>query len=110
MRDVEAMVVSIVLAVGRWALRELADGGDIFRVNSLVHEEFRSGRDLPLVLEDPECLVRPEDSSARRSPSKTARLTQSLCLSQIGLAASQIFFCLPANAVFDGQFAVEMSI
>src|SRR6267142_178472 len=103
------MLVSKVLPVARCAPHDLPEAGNIFRVNSLLNE-FLSGRDRPLVLEDPKALVRPVDSSAGRSPSKAACLTQPLGLGQIGLAPPQIFFGLPAYSIFDGQFAVEVSV
>ncbi len=108
-RHPQSILLRIILPVFRCALDDLPEAANVFRVNSLV-DEFHRRHGLPPVLEDPEGLRRPVDSSAGRSPSKTARLTQSLSLSQIDLAAPQILFSLPACAIFDGQFAIEMGV
>src|ERR1700692_4279070 len=72
----------------RCALDELSDNSNVFRVNPLA-PQLHARRGRPLISQDPVGFVRPVDLSAERTPSKAARLTESLGLGQKGLAPPQ---------------------
>src|SRR5260370_40704979 len=89
-RHPQSILVSIILPVFRCALDDLPEAGNVFRVNSFAHDEFNARRGRPVVqLKNPEGFVRPVGFPAG-TPTKTAGVAQSLCLSQVCIRVSQV--------------------